>query len=211
MKLSIVLLFAAIVAVAQARSCRNKKTCRNGGVCTPLDVPPKYKCECPAGYTGQRCESIITPQNWQRLGSCEYLAVVQPMLKYGDAESACSLHSAYLARVDSQEQQDFLGELQPDGRNYVGRWLGARGNKNFGNWVWNNGTDVPNSVLYNGWLPGEPAKSAEGNYCMIQDNEDGRPGWKPARCKDKRRYICQRCDGEAYTYTGKNRRRRRLN
>lgn len=41
--------------------------CQNGGKCVDMNVPIRYECTCPAGYTGHNCElellasGIITP------------------------------------------------------------------------------------------------------------------------------------------------------
>lgn len=41
--------------------------CQNGGVCTDLNPPRKYECDCPFGYTGMNCElellasGVLTP------------------------------------------------------------------------------------------------------------------------------------------------------
>lgn len=43
------------------------RPCQNGGICTDLQPPRKYECDCPFGYTGMNCElellasGVLTP------------------------------------------------------------------------------------------------------------------------------------------------------
>jgi Notch-like protein len=49
--------------------------CQNKGTCTDLDGPDSYTCDCPAGFTGTNCETIIninecSPNPCQNSGKC---------------------------------------------------------------------------------------------------------------------------------------------
>ena len=207
MKLLGVVVALAAVGLAAARSCKNRNTCFHGD-CIDIDNEPGFRCECAAGYTGKRCEIVQTPQNWIEYNDgCEYLAVQQPVLKWGDAEEACKRSGARLAKIDSEELNTFLGLIQPDDRNEVERWIGLKRNK-LNEFFWSDGTALDRQH-YQGWFPNQPGAADESLQCVQAETIDGVTGWQPTKCKEEQRYICQRCPSTTVSKKRRRRRRRR--
>jgi hypothetical protein len=206
------LLIACLVfAGVSARSCNSRNTCKNSGTCVPVftrneeteEVKESFKCVCAAGYTGKRCELVVTPQNWVRHGSCQYLAVEAPILTYGKASYACKRHGAYLANIMDDAEDAVVASLFDKAS--AGRWIGLK-QKKAGQEFY---SDSDNSVLdqgndYSAWFAGEPG--ASGERCVIQDTRDGVVGWSTAKCQKERKYVCKKCDTDV---AAKKRRRRR--
>eukprot|EP00049_Salpingoeca_infusionum_P007502 m.122252 g.122252 ORF g.122252 m.122252 type:complete len:217 (-) comp13724_c0_seq1:351-1001(-) len=210
-------IIAALVAVVAARSCKSKNTCFGHGTCKDLREQnaldqsiPKFKCLCDAGYNGDRCENVVTPQNWIAFNDgCEYLAVYQPVLSWGDAHAACARAGGELAKVLSEDVNEFLGAIQPDGKDEVERWIGLKRDKT-GDFSWADKTEFNEHTAYKGWFPTQPGVASEELQCVQQQTVNGVTGWAMAKCKEEQRYICQRCP-VTVTKTKKRRRRRKNN
>lgn len=54
-----------------ASNCRDRinpcldNNCQHGSIC--VDLPDSYRCECPEGFQGQHCETIVTESTSQRI------------------------------------------------------------------------------------------------------------------------------------------------
>eukprot|EP00049_Salpingoeca_infusionum_P017746 m.354192 g.354192 ORF g.354192 m.354192 type:complete len:211 (+) comp16948_c0_seq1:350-982(+) len=210
MKLVLALTLAWI-AMASARSCKSRNTCKNNGLCKDVvrdDDPSRltFKCECAAGFGGERCENVVTPQNWAKIGDCEYFAVKQPVLSYGDANAACARQGGVLARFTDSTIENKVASLISEDEQAIGRWIGLKRNK-VGVFGWEDGTAFDHAG-YTNWFPTYPGRDNE--QCVLQDYRDGAIGWATHKCREEKRYICQRCPTTA-TKTKRRRRRRRNN
>jgi hypothetical protein len=59
-------LVLVLAALADARSCKNPNTCRNGGECITPKSGKGFECLCAAGFTGERCEFGESRQSLHR-------------------------------------------------------------------------------------------------------------------------------------------------
>eukprot|EP00049_Salpingoeca_infusionum_P009377 m.156308 g.156308 ORF g.156308 m.156308 type:complete len:251 (-) comp14320_c1_seq1:603-1355(-) len=214
MKIAVLCLVASMLATAAARSCDNRNTCQNGAQCirtyadpTDLNSKQSFKCICAAGYSGDRCEYLESPQNWVREGECEYMFVSSPVATYGDAARACELAGGNLAQVSSAAVDAKINLIVPDGKQGVGRWIGLKRAKPHLGFKWERDNTMLERTSYQNWLPRQPAVNEE--LCTIQDIQNGVLGWATHLCKDKKRYVCQRCDSAITAKKSKTRRRRR--
>jgi len=207
-------LVLALAALADARSCRNPNTCRNDGECITPKSGKGFECLCAAGFVGERCEYAETPQNWQEFGECTYLVVTAPQLEYADAADACERSGGYLAFIGDDGLNEFLGNaLEPAEENKIARWIGLRRDKN-NKLSWRSPANTWDDIdSYSAWEPGYPGVNTE-DACVFQDTRGGEVEWLVDTCKEKRRYICQRCptdSDDGKRRRRRNRRRRRRN
>ena len=155
-----------------------------------------------------------TPQNWQEFGECTYLVVTAPQLEYADAADACERSGGYLAFIGDDGLNEFLGNaLEPAEENKIARWIGLRRDKN-NKLSWRSPANTWDDIdSYSAWEPGYPGVNTE-DACVFQDTRGGEVEWLVDTCKEKRRYICQRCptdSDDGKRRRRRNRRRRRRN
>ena len=131
--------------------------------------------------------------------------IINPtLLGWDEAEQHCQDVGASLAKVVSQEQNDFVAALDAAS---MKRWVGCNDKAEEGTFVWTDGTPCPKSTDEPGfskWYNGEPNDSGtedcvhfghRSTYYNIKNE------WNDAACGNKYISVCQRMATTATTTT----------
>jgi len=123
------------------------------------------------------------------------------------AAAACVTRGMHLARVESEGENDFIGDAAFGGASTTGVWLsgndipltlGDAGLMGDGVWEWDDGTRfwedgaaVPGT--YESWAPGEPPLGTAGGCTEMRDDAGaGSYEWFRQPCVSLRRFVCER-------------------
>jgi len=113
----------------------------------------------------------------------DYLFVSSPM-SWFDAKNTCANVGYYLARIDSEAEENFLAqeELAKGGG---GWWIGLSDSDMEGAWKWS----VDGSYNgYTNWIAGEPNGGTVSN-CALDNGVGGE--WNDENCSNLYKYVCE--------------------
>uniref|UniRef100_A0A914QYU7 C-type lectin domain-containing protein n=1 Tax=Panagrolaimus davidi TaxID=227884 RepID=A0A914QYU7_9BILA len=121
--------------------------------------PKPYVCLVPSSTTTPKATTLETttkrvlacPSDWIYLNYTGYCyKVYHNQLNWNGAEQVCTVVGGHIASIHSNTENDFLGNLQFEGR---GIWLGFYLNLTYPfEWIWSDGTPVD----YTNWSIGQP-------------------------------------------------------
>eukprot|EP00058_Branchiostoma_floridae_P005493 XP_002590981.1 hypothetical protein BRAFLDRAFT_69468 [Branchiostoma floridae] len=175
--------------------------CLGGGTC--VDQIGSYKCNCPKGTAGDRCEAVVDG------GSCYKFASAPA--SHVSAEKACRAEGGHLAVVRDAGKQRFLSNHIPAG-NSDSHWIGTKlrpgsesraprfprtkdrmrapvlvgGSMNRQGRT--RGHHVGDEVAGLDWAEDSPGLPCA--LCVLMDNADSHRA-KTTSCAEQHSYICQ--------------------
>jgi hypothetical protein len=153
-------------------------------------------CDCETGWMGARCAEPA-PLSPCAPAVCSFEYNDDPLTNHA-AEDACLRNGGHLASIHSQDEQDTIAALIPDG----GRaWNGfhdrhaEQGCDDLG-FIWTDGSPTD----YTNWAEGEPNDWLSGSpHCDGTGNEDctemwrGGASWNDLNCDTEMPFVCKIC------------------
>jgi hypothetical protein len=117
-------------------------------------------------------------------GHC-FRLIRSPSRAWSEAGFACQTLGAYLATIESAEEQAVVASLQ-DGSEISTAWIGGSDQAAEGAWVWVDGAPF----AYTNWDPGEPNDYGDGEDCaVIRFSREGR--WDDRSCSGTLSFVCE--------------------
>ncbi len=124
------------------------------------------------------------------------------MITWTAARDSCEAVGLHLARVDSVEENQWLGTNAPQTAGVEGMWIGASDATVEDEWRWSDGelfwlgsdTGAPQGGLYNAWYGGQPEERKAGTFdCATLDLGSGATfGWYSQACSGGIAvYVCE--------------------
>eukprot|EP01046_Picozoa_sp_COSAG06_P014003 COSAG06_NODE_857_length_11918_cov_4.047551_2_plen_673_part_00 len=192
-------------------TCDTISPCQNGASCAAMDGAPV--CLCASGFHGPRCEQTAAPCPAPAPASevpppepepepepevCTFEYNAEP-LSFHAADTACLGNGGHLASVHSQDEQDTIAALIPDGGS---GWIGFHdllaeaGCEDLG-FVWTDGSETDYTNWAEGepndWLAGAPHCDGSGNEDCTEQGGYGGTAWNDMDCDTVMPYVCKVC------------------
>uniref|UniRef100_A0A4W5LZQ6 C-type lectin domain-containing protein n=1 Tax=Hucho hucho TaxID=62062 RepID=A0A4W5LZQ6_9TELE len=121
------------------------------------------------------------PEGWRRFGcSCYYLSTEKKC--WEESRQDCLERGADLVIINSEEEQDFLNNLNKD------FWIGLNDSVTEGTWKWVDGTPL-NTTSY--WGSGQPNGGDE-NCVLFSHSSSDQETWHDYPCSDVKSWICEK-------------------
>ncbi|KAK3106670.1 hypothetical protein FSP39_024902 [Pinctada imbricata] len=133
-----------------------------------------FICKKFSGYT------VGCPQYWHQHGGACFVAI-RKRLNWAQAQTLCRRNGAFLARIDSQDEQNFVRSLMPKTWNntWEGFWIGLNDRVIDMKFQWSDGSPV----LYTNWGLKEPNNwKHRREDCGMITIKSG--GWNDGICTD---------------------------
>ncbi|XP_067666766.1 perlucin-like [Haliotis asinina] len=126
----------------------------------------------------------------ERGSSCYWFSL--PDGTFAEARSYCQFFGSHLARIKSEDENDFITRHAKTKNGSPGYWVGATDLMTDGKFMWEGGSPLN----YTNWSPGQPdddkttPRRATQNCLMLQKTENYM--WNDYPCTEKVNFICER-------------------
>ncbi|XP_046546494.1 perlucin-like [Haliotis rubra] len=120
--------------------------------------------------------------------SCYWFSNIEG--SFAEASSYCQFFGSHLARITSEDEDDYLRSRANEEKGSIGYWLGATDLIKEGEFMWEGG--VP--LNYTNWAPGEPNNEMhpeQSGHCLMLQMTTGYK-WNDNDCIKKTKFICER-------------------
>uniref|UniRef100_A0A8C5T8B6 C-type lectin domain-containing protein n=1 Tax=Malurus cyaneus samueli TaxID=2593467 RepID=A0A8C5T8B6_9PASS len=149
-----------------------------------------YICKKKPSPQSSEKDTIDDPgcqKGWRRYDLHCYL-VGSALLTFSEANKTCEQSKAYLATVESRNEQTFLISLMGL-RSEKYFWIGLSDTEERGNFRWTNG-EIPHFTHWNTAMPGKE------QGCVVMGNGIAAGLWDVVSCEKTSNYLCkQRAEG----------------
>ena len=108
---------------------------------------------------------------------------------YATANRKCEEQGAYLVKIQSNSENEFIASTNPD--TAVNRWIGINAHGRDGNWSWTHGPgDNSYKFWADGYDPEDPDNDDVVGACGYISLSDFR--WSIATCTQQHHYVCEK-------------------
>merc|ERR550539_2260247 len=148
-------------------------------------APPAAVAPPPPPAVGPPPAPVVCDGDWVPLGQKCVLLVTNGKLGFEDATAACSALGATLATIESQDENEAIGQMiQPKTGDKWGRW---KGRTYIGLQLPYENFDDGTPVTFTKWGPREP--NGQGEKCAVYGEWHT---WQDVRCGRPFNYLCQK-------------------